>query len=696
MSEGQQAGRCDASHGWVLPTATGQYRVGFTELAGPYLRAWGPADLPDAGPTTPSAAFRTEPDRLSAELSALGTRQVRSAELIVDHGDGLVGARLLWNADRISMDESGANTRLTATAVDTTGDLRLTLIIETSRDHDVVTKRAVIENAGQQTLTLPRAFAPAWELPIGPGAVLDVLAGDWSREFTPYRVVLPVGEFSIGSRQGITSHRYSPVITVAAPDQQLCYGLALAWSGSWRMSVEIEPFGDRVRVAGGVDDESTVITLEPGESYQTPAVLGCCSPDGRDALARAWHDHQRRYLSRDPGPSYRPIVYNSWYATTFDVRVEHQRELAEVAAALGVECFVVDDGWFRGRTSDRAGLGDWTPDPIKFPDGLSPLASAVRDLGMRFGLWVEPEAVNPDSDLYRAHPDWVYRAGDRPLLTGRNQYVLDFGRPDVIAWTKQWLRSLLAAAPISYLKWDMNRPISDGGRPGDPHGRQWAVQHVQGYYDVLRMLREEFPAVTVEACAGGGGRIDPAVLGLTDVVWTSDETGARDRLAIQFGFLSAYPPHVMSSWVTDQPSVRDTEPASFEFRFVVAMAGVLGIGSDLLAWTGPERRRATELIKLYREIRASVHAGRVQRHGTPSDPFCAVEYATDDQLVILVWARGSRPSVVSIAPSGLDPGARYRIRGSAAIHDGAELAEGIVVPFALAADTDVIIADRLR
>lgn len=210
------------------------------------------------------------------------------------------------------------------------------------------------------------------------------------------------------------------------------------------------------------------------------------------------------------------------------------------------------------------------------------------------------------------------------------------------------------------------------------------------------MLRQEFPDVTVEACAGGGGRIDAAVLGLTDVVWPSDETGARDRLAIQFGFLSAYAPHLMSSWLTDQASPLDPEPVSFEFRFVVAMAGVLGIGSDLLRWSESEVRRATELIQLYRQIRSTVLSGRVQRHGHPCDAFCAVEYATDDQLVILVWSRRRRPDPIRIAPAGTDPAGRYRVRGLPEIHDATELARGIVVEFRLAEDADVIILDRAR
>jgi alpha-galactosidase len=421
-----------------------------------------------------------------------------------------------------------------------------------------------------------------------------------------------------------------------------------------------------------------------------------------------WHAYQRGVLARSTGREHRPVVYNSWYATGFDVRVEHQLALADVAAEIGVEVFVVDDGWFAGRTSDRSGLGDWNPDPAKFPDGLGPLATGVLDRGMRFGLWVEPEAVNPDSDLFRAHPDWVYRAGGRPLTTMRNQYVLDLGRPDVEQWAAAMLRRLLTEHPITYLKWDMNRAVSDGGRPGDPRGREWSLQHVRAYHRLMTLLREEFPHVTVEACAGGGGRVDNAVLALSDVVWPSDETGPRDRLAVQHGFLSAYPPYVMSSWVTDEPDRRDPDhdaaPASLEFRFVVAMAGVLGVGADLLAWDGPTRARARALVGLYRDIRAVVHTGTVTRHGRPSDPVHAVQYTAPDasRVLLLVWARpGAAHEPVSVPLAGLGAEARYAVRaGGGMVECRAQTGDdltgaGVPVPFALAPDCDVVVLDRL-
>ncbi|HEU5487016.1 MAG TPA: alpha-galactosidase, partial [Microlunatus sp.] len=590
---------------------------------------------------------------------------------------------------------------LRAQATDTTGHLHLTLVVETSTAHDVVRKHAVVTNTGDQPLVLDRAFGPAWELPVGPGATVDLLAGHWAHEFGQFRVPLPAGELTVGSRQGVTSHTYSPVLGVSALDPSVtdpagvAYGIALAWPGSWRMLVDAVPHRHRVRVAGGVDDESGRIRLDPGEQFRTPDTAGVAAPDGPAGVRRRWHDYQRGELARDLSPAHRPVLYNSWYATTFDVRPEHQLQLARRAAELGVEAFVVDDGWFAGRDDDRHGLGNWWPDPVTFPDGLDPLISGVLDLGLRFGIWVEPEAVNPDAEVLQEHPDWIYRAGERPLVTSRNQYVLDLGRSDVRAWTEDWLRRLLADERITYLKWDMNRPVSDGGRPGDPHGRAWSVQHAEGYLAIMRMLREEFPHVTVEACSGGGGRIDLAVLGVSDVVWPSDETGPRDRLAIQHGFLSAYGPHVMSSWVTDEPDRLDREPAGFEYRFLVGMAGVLGIGADLTHWSDDELARGRRLIDLYREIRPTVHTGQVELHGRPQDPVYAVEYGTDEQVVFLVYAREGRPGGVTVSPRTLRPEQRYRLASTGEVATGAELAAGVPVPFTLAGDADVLVLDAV-
>ncbi len=706
--------RTETQRQWRLTTANSEYVVSLLpDGNGLVLDHWGRPVAGDVDPWWNPDRFYQKaviPDSAPLEYASAGHRHVGFSELLVDRGDSLTGA-LFHCADPDSdarFDSDASGSRLVVTFTDETGDLRLTLITVTSSTHDVVTRGIRLENrSAERTVTLPRAFSAGWPLPVGPTARVNYFAGNWGQEFNAKSVDLDGATLSVGSRSGITSFETNPVMVVESSVPGLeneAFGVALAWSGSWRLQAESTTTGDRVRVSGGIDDDTTTITLLPGESFESPWSLGAWSKNGREGVSQAWHEYQRGTLARTLDEEHRPIVFNSWFSTQFDVEVTHQEKLAEVANRLGVEVFVVDDGWFAGRVDETAGLGDWRPDPVKFPQGLGPLAHAVIEKGMRFGLWIEPEAVNPDSDLYRAHPDWVYRAGNRPLITRRDQYVLDLGRQDVVSWIEDTFRTLLSDAPISYLKWDMNRPVSDGGRPGDPHGRQWSIQHTAGYYRVLRMLRTEFPHVTIETCAGGGGRIDNGSLALSDVVWPSDGTGPRDRLMIQDGFLSAYPQHTMSSWVTDERGLLDRSEVSFEFRFVVAMAGVLGIGSDLLGWSERQIGRAAEMVNLYKSIRQIIHTGVVTRHGRPTDDVYAIEYSDpkdgSGSVCLLVWGhdRGTRfdGEETRVRPARLVADAAYRIRGTSTVLEGANaMSRGIVIPFGVARDTDVVIFDRV-
>ncbi|MBT2515980.1 alpha-galactosidase [Streptomyces sp. ISL-90] len=679
----------------VLPDGSGLVLDHWGELVDGPVEAWSEPDR--------IVSFATTADAAPLEFASAGQRHVQFSELLVDRGDGWLGAAWTLRGDLETV-SSADGSRLTAEFADETGTLVLVLEYETSTRHDVVRRRMTVRNEGTTRIELPRAFSAGWNLPLGQAVHVDYLAGRWATEFQRRSIELQWGTFSIGSRQGVTGLLFSPVVTVTAanvrtghPDR--AYGVALEWSGSWRLQVDSTSIAAHTRVSCGVDEDTTTVTLLPRESFTSPWSTGIMSSEGPEGLTREWHRYQRVALARDLSPMTRPVVYNSWYATGFDVREDHQLELARIAAGLGVEAFVVDDGWFAGRTSDRAGLGDWTPDPSKFPRGLRPFADEIVALGMRFGLWIEPECVNPDSELYRAHPDWVYRAGDRPLVTVRNQLVLDLGRAEVVEWIEHRLRELLHSAHISYLKWDMNRPVSDGGRPGDLHGSEWSVQHTRGYYRVMRMLRDAFPHVTIEACASGGGRIDNAVLALSDVVWTSDQVGPRDRLVIQHGFLDAYPAHVMSSWVADDPSHRDRMPVSLGYRFAVAMSGVLGIGADLGRWTEAERAEATGLVARYRDIRPVVQRGQVVRHGDPHGDLYAIEYAgpaDDPRIVVLVYDRDrdrtrdlERPRV---HPTQLTPGVRYRVEGTEReVTRESARSLGIEVPFELAPDADLLV-----
>ena len=694
---------------WTLRTAASEYVVSLLpDDSGLVLDHWG-IPVPDGVPSWSEPErfpqYRLPADVAPLEYATAGSRQTGFSELLIDRGDSLTGAAWLVESAGILFEDGGHS--LAVPFRDETGDLRLTLHTVTTRSTDVVRRWITLENlGGDGRVELGRAFSAGWALPVGQRSRVHYLAGAWAQEFQPQQLDLGFGTFSIGSRQGVTSLDFSPVVTIESSvdgRQSEAYGIALEWSGSWRLQVESSIVGDRMRVSCGIDDDTSTVVLLPGERFDSPPSLGVWSASGPEGVTQAWNEFQRATLARSLDVAHRPVIYNSWMATEFDVRFDHQLELAKRATRLGVEAFVVDDGWFLGRTSDRAGLGDWAPDPAKFPNGIRELADAVVAEGMRFGIWVEPEAVNPDSDLYRAHPDWVYRAGERPLVFVRNQLVLDLGRDEVRDWVMATLRDLLNSAPISYLKWDMNRPVSDGGRPGDVHGRQWSLQHTRSYYEILRMLRAEFPHVTLEACAAGGGRIDNAVLALADVVWPSDETGPRDRLAIQHGYLSAYPAYAMTSWVTDDPGMRDRRAVSPEFRFVVAMAGVLGIGANLLDWNDQQLNRATELVELYKSIRPVIHRGNSLRHGSPDDATYAIEYATTDPVdpvCVLVYDRDrdriSDREQVRVRPALLGDAQRYRLRGTDVEVSAAEARSvGVVVPFALSGDADVMIFDPL-
>ncbi|NUR60418.1 MAG: alpha-galactosidase, partial [Catenulispora sp.] len=412
----------------------------------------------------------------------------------------------------------------------------LTITLHYRMRHDVVERWVSLANEGP-ALELLRADAATWTLPERADWRLSQLHGRWAAESRLTAAPLTYGEKVIGSRRGHTGHQHLPWValdTDATEEHGEVYGCALGWSGSWRIAVAQLPDA-RVQITGGAGhDDSGLLRLAAGESYTTPVFAGLWSDGGFGGASRAWHAYQRAYVIPDADRD-RPVLFNSWEATEFDITEEQQSALARRAAAIGVELFVVDDGWFGRRTSDRAGLGDWTPNPDRFPKGLGPLAEYVHALGMQFGIWVEPEMVNPDSDLYREHPDWVQFQPGRKRTELRNQLVLNLAREDVQEYLWQQLDTLLSSAPIDYVKWDFNRAFTDAGWPGEPYPQRLWTDHVHALYKLLDRLRAAHPGVAFESCSGGGGRIDLGIMSRTDQVWTSDNTDPLDRLAIQHG-----------------------------------------------------------------------------------------------------------------------------------------------------------------
>ncbi|MFC0548934.1 alpha-galactosidase [Kutzneria chonburiensis] len=674
---------------WTLHLATTTYTVGLPEhRRWAELRSWGPAGVED-GPSPLANVGRTpyltEADGAPVEYAPFGLRPFAGADLVA----GPVGAprESWWTFDSASYKE----TSLRLTFADQVTGLRTDLYYEVVPGTDVLLRWTELTNTGSVPIRLERFDSAGFCLPVDTARV-SFLIGRWCQEFQLRQVVLPAGRFEIDSRQGVAGHGYSPWLAVQ--DDVVdgpTWGFQLVWPGSWRIDADIELSGScRVRV--GRQPHEGAVLLAPGATMETPRVAAAYSADGLGGLAQVWHSYER-HLS----PGGRQVLYNSWEATEFAVDAAGQLELAKVAADIGAELFVVDDGWFVGRDDDTGGLGDWTPDPAKFPAGFGSFVSEIRALGLEFGLWVEPEAISPRSRLYAEHPDWVYHLDGRAPTLIRNQLLLDLGRDDVFEFVLSTLDGLLSSYPIRYLKWDMNRPPTERGRPGsgDPEALDLDGAHARNYLRILDHLRAAHPSVAIEGCAGGGGRVELATISRTDVVWPSDNTGPLDRLSIQYGFLHAHAPHVMSSWVTDAAGVFDQRPRSLRFRFVLAMAGALGIGADIRSWTPGQRAEAARYVAQYKELRPFLHSATVTMIGTPADPTFALQYTGADQVVVLAWNTGpldGTPALSGRRPrlrlSGLDSTASY---GS---YSGAHLMSvGLPVDWT-SADADVIVLER--
>ncbi|MER7709506.1 alpha-galactosidase [Streptomyces werraensis] len=672
---------------WLLTTPRTSYALRIDETGAPCHVAWGPRLTPEEADTLaapfaePSNSFEGRPP-VGEELPVDGGTRYGPPSLQVRYADGSRAFEWEPAGHRVDDRVPGCE-ELVLEFRDRVVPLSVALHYRVRADTDVIERWTVVRNDGDRRVDLLRADSAAWTLPPLADYRLSHVTGQWSAETRLHRERLPHGETVLTSRRGITSHHANPWAMLddgtADEDRGRVWSTALAWSGSWRITVQRTPDG-RAGLTGGVGHEGTRVPLTPGEEFTTPVAAGLFADGGFGAASRAWHAYVRTHVLRHADET-APVLYNSWEATGFDVDEASQLALAERAARLGVELYVVDDGWFGARRSDRAGLGDWTPTPDRFPDGLRPLSDAVHRLGMRFGLWVEPEMVNPDSDLYRAHPDWVLHLPGRPRTELRNQLVLNFARQDVADWAFDWLTRLVAEHRVDFLKWDMNRVFGESGwaGPEDGNDRLW-TRYVHRLYGVLDRLREAHPHLRIETCSGGGGRVDLGILARTDQAWTSDNTDAVDRLGIQRGFSQVYPARVMSAWVTDVPNQLTRLTVPLRFRFHTAMAGLLGLGGDLTRWSQEELTEAAALVARYKEIRHLVQHGDQYRIGDPyGDGASAVQYVAADggEAVVLVFRGSPRHGApqVPLRLRGLPPGVRFRDTERGTVHHATVLTE---------------------
>ncbi|MDR3573580.1 MAG: alpha-galactosidase, partial [Anaerolineaceae bacterium] len=511
----------------------------------------------------------------------------------------------------------------------------------------VIARSARIDNKTDASFSIEEASSAAWNLRSNPGYDLFYLTGRWAGEWNLQRQAIHPGKIVLESRRGSTGDENNPWFAVARGNSQdedfgdVWFG-ALAWSGSWQIAVEQNE--DReVRITGGFTPFDFSYRLAPGEYLQTPTFYGGYSHEGIGGASRLMHRFElTSIVPQAPRRRVRPVLYNSWEATGFDVDEAGQEGLAQKAASIGVERFVMDDGWFGQRKDDHAGLGDWYVNPVKFPHGLKPLIDKVHTLKMDFGLWVEPEMVNRDSDLYRAHPDWVLNFPGRPRTEERHQLVLNLARPDVRAYVYHVLDQLLSTYDIAFLKWDYNRNWSEPGWPtvAPEDEKKVYVAYVHNLYGILQELRAKHPNVEIESCSGGGARVDLGIIHYTDEVWPSDNTDPFDRLSMQSGFSYAYAPGLMMAWVTDSPNWVNHRSTSLEFRFLSAMQGGLGIGANLNKWTPVDFEIAKKMVSQYKQVRSTVQNGSLYRLISPfgGSEFSATESVSPDQTEAVIFA----------------------------------------------------------
>jgi alpha-galactosidase len=622
---------------WVLQAGEATYAMGVNERGELQSIYWGPrvlhgADFSPAHSLGEVASFDLSNTTTPQEYPGWGAELYNEPALKATYANGNRDVVLHFVQQHIDGETLQIDLK------DIASDLQVHLYYKVYPETGILERWSRIENHTGQVITLESAQSAAWSLPRGEGYGWHYLTGHWGAEWQLHSEVLQTGSHVIESRRGSTSHQANPWFAIDRPDQTteesgpVWFG-ALGWSGSWRITVE-QTAMQQVRVTGGFNPFDFGYRLKPGEQLETPPFYAGFTNGGMGAASRILHRFERQsILPGGENARLRPVLYNSWEATEFDVSEAGQLALAEKASKLGVERFVIDDGWFGQRKTDHAGLGDWYVNKEKFPHGLKPVIDRVHELGMDFGIWVEPEMVNPDSDLYRKHPDWAMNFPGRPRTEGRNQLLLNLAREDVKEYVFQWLDQLVSDNDIAFLKWDYNRNWSEPGwdavAPEDQ--KKIYVAYVNNLYDILARLRAKHPKLEIESCSGGGGRVDLGILRYTEEVWPSDNTDALDRLTLQDGFTQAYTPGIMMAWVTDVPSGIDHRIVPLKFRFTVAMSGSLALGGNLNKYSSEDMQASTRFVAFYKRIRATVQRGALYRLIAPEgSESSATEYVSTD------------------------------------------------------------------
>ena len=636
-------------------------------------------------------------DPVALEYPTTGSGDNRIPALTVELADGSTVLDLAYVEHRIVAGKPGrdAADRLPATYVEADGEadtlqivladapsgLRVELSYTIFADRPVIARSARIRNDGAAAIRLTGAMSLALDMPDADWELLQ-LSGGWARETHVVTTRLRPGRQSVGSDHGSSGAQHNPFIALRRPTTTEAdgdaFGFSLVYSGNHVEEVEVGPFGT-TRVRLGISPNTFAWTLEPGATFATPEAVMAYSGAGLGGLSDAFHGLYRERLARgrwrdEP----RPVLLNTWEAAYYDFDEARLLEIAAASRDLGIELFVLDDGWFGARDSDDSSLGDWVVDRRKLPGGLDSVARKVEALGLRFGLWIEPEMVSERSRLFEAHPDWAIGIPGRPRTESRQQLVLDLSRPEIVDHLVAVLSELLASAPISYIKWDMNRTLTEPYSLALPPDRQGEFFHryILGVYDLYARLTAAFPDVLFESCASGGGRFDPGMLAYAPQAWTSDDTDAVERLKIQWGTSMVYPLSSMGAHVSAVPNHQTGRITPIETRAAVAFFGVLGYELDPTALTDAERAAVSGQIAFYTKHRELFQRGRFVRLRSPFEDARGrtawMVIAPDRSRAIAgiyQALNAPAPATDRIRLRGLDPAASYRVSGWPAADD---------------------------
>ena len=555
-------------------------------------------------------------------------------------------------------------------------------------DCDIITRYFTLENNGKNPVKLEKAMSSSLDLP---GHEFDLISfyGEHNFERRYQRTPLFYGNQRVMSRRGASSHQFNPFIALAKKNANEesggVYAFNLTFSGCFLDEVEVDQSGN-TRIAVGLGDENFAYTLNVGEAFTSPEAVMTFSDSGFSDMSYKMHRFIRNSILPDEIYEQRPVVLNTWEACYFDIDEQKLLDFARVGKQCGMDMLVMDDGWFGKRNDDKAGLGDWYANPKKFPDGLKRFAQRIKEQGMKFGIWIEPEMVNPDSDLYRAHPDWCLTVPDRKPSLSRDQLVLDFCNPAVLEYLEESFLKTFNGVPIDYIKWDFNRHISEAGSAYLPKDRQdEAFYRFQlGVYRLYYWFRENFPNAMIENCSGGGGRYDLAMMALSTQIWTSDNTDACARNKIQYASTFGYPATVMSCHVSD-PGNDENTFRRLEYKFNVALGGMLGYELNVLNAQPDVLEEIKKQIAFYREVEPVIKNGRLYRLISPfenGEEISAYCYADGSETILLSFLQNKgtdKNKEITLKIAAADESAVYIDAVSGEQYSGTSLRSGISV-----------------